>query len=409
MTVSPSVLPIPWQRPNATEAYAAERMVGVEGYLSYPWASWIDAHQCGRLTAHLPLPRPLPPRAVTVCQHIRALAYAHLFRDAGVTDLFWPHATAAIQRVEGLRIHPFPLFPVRCSTHPPPAPPLPPEQRPWLYSFHGSYQPQLYLTPVRQWLFELPQRPDALLQQRSEWHFHQQVYREQVFGQPPDTLRHDELNAAADAYAAALQQSIFALCPSGSGPNSIRLWEALGYGAIPVLLADGLRLPGDPLLWQQALVRLPETREAVASIPSHLEALAAQPQRLAEMQAAGQQLWRRYGLPGFVPDLQSFLGDPHPQLLAGARARLEAQGCDPAAVLLLEAPQSSGLPLQLRRALREAPRRQPLLLHITDPGPLSLLQLRWRLALESSRALLADRPLAIASRSPCLEQWPMMG
>ena len=33
---------IPWQRPNATEAFAAEQLAGAQGYLAYPWASWID-------------------------------------------------------------------------------------------------------------------------------------------------------------------------------------------------------------------------------------------------------------------------------------------------------------------------------------------------------------------------------
>ena len=87
-----------------------------------------------------------------------------------------------------------------------------------------------------------------------------------------------------------MQRSVFALCPSGSGPNSIRLWAAFGYGAIPVILADHLWLPGDAELWHQAALFVPETEEAVASLPARLEALAADASRLQAMQAAGQQL-----------------------------------------------------------------------------------------------------------------------
>jgi hypothetical protein len=90
-----------------------------------------------------------------------------------------------------------------------------------------------------------------------------------------------------------MQSSVFALCPSGSGPNSIRLWEALGFGAIPVILSHTLRLPGVPQLWRQAALFVPETEAAVAALPARLEALAADPQRLQAMQAAGQQLWQR--------------------------------------------------------------------------------------------------------------------
>ena len=102
-----------------------------------------------------------------------------------------------------------------------------------------------------------------------------------------------ELRTEADSFAATLQQSVFALCPSGSGPNSIRLWEALGYGAIPVILADTLALPGDPVLWRQASVQVPETPEALAALPGQLEVLRRDPARRRAMQAAGQQLWRR--------------------------------------------------------------------------------------------------------------------
>jgi len=86
-------------------------------------------------------------------------------------------------------------------------------------------------------------RPDAQLERRQEWHYEQAVYREQVQGQPADAARHAQLSAEAGAYATTLQRSCFALCPSGSGPNSIRLWEALGYGAIPVIHSDRLQLP----------------------------------------------------------------------------------------------------------------------------------------------------------------------
>ena len=76
---------------------------------------------------------------------------------------------------------------------------MPLAQRRWLYSFQGVYRPELYLTPVREWILALPSRPDALLEARREWHFEQQVYREQVHGQAADALRHGELATEAAA------------------------------------------------------------------------------------------------------------------------------------------------------------------------------------------------------------------
>jgi hypothetical protein len=50
-----------------------------------------------------------------------------------------------------------------------------------------------------------------------------------------------------------LLDSRFTLCPSGSGPNYIRLWESLACGCIPVLLADTLDLPNHKL-WDESIV-----------------------------------------------------------------------------------------------------------------------------------------------------------
>ena len=38
-------------------------------------------------------------------------------------------------------------------------------------------------------------------------------------------------------------RSKFSLCPGGSGPNTIRLWESLSFGSIPVILANDHKLP----------------------------------------------------------------------------------------------------------------------------------------------------------------------
>lgn len=394
-----AVSSIPWQRPNATEAYAAEQLGSAAGYLAFPWASWIDV---ARDQPPLPVPLasgPAQQPLATVGQHIEALQHTALLRRCGVTDLFWSHATTGTWHHQGLRIHPFPLYPVRCGTHPGRPGGMPLSQRRWLYSFQGVYRPELYLTPVRQWILALPRRSDALIESRSEWHFEQHVYREQVHGEPVDVGRHAELNAEASSYAQALQQSVFALCPSGSGPNSIRLWEALGYGAIPVILADTLALPGDPELWSQAALMVPETPEAVAALPLQLEGLRQQPDQLAAMQQAGQQLWRRYGLPDFVADLRAFLRDPDAELLKAAQQRLVGFG-NPA---LLTAKYAPSLPLQLHRKLRHLPPDQPLLLQVVDAAPLPLLEERWRLPLIICVELLNSRPFSISCRSPLLE------
>ena len=402
---------LPWQRPNATEAYAAEQLnsqaIPSRGaYVAFPWASWIDIARDNPAPQSPLAAGPSPQPVATVAQHIEMVRHAALLRRCGITDLFWSHATSGLSHCQGLRIHPFPLYPVRCASHPTPAGMaglacLPLTERRWLYSFQGVYRPELYLTPVRQWILELPARPDALLESRREWHFEQAVYREQVHGQGPDAARHGELAQEASSYARTLQQSVFALCPSGSGPNSIRLWEALGYGAIPVILADSLALPGDPALWHQAALFVPESPAAVAGLPAQLESLRADPSRLQAMQTAGRLLWQRYGLPDFTADVRGFLADPDGFLLAAARQRLSSvlgQGH-----LEHQATSPPSLLIEMRRLLRHSAPEQPLLIQIIDPSPLPLLEARWRSPLQLCQALLGGRPWGICSRSPQLE------
>ena len=389
-----------WQQPNVTEAFAASCLAAAEptlqqGYLAFPWATCIDRVRRG-FSVSPPTPFGVDQRGatVTVCQHIWALEHLDLFHRAGITDLFWSHATHGLQHVDGIRIHPFPLYPVRCTTHPPAQPLLPPTQRPLLYSFQGAYAPGLYLTPVRNWLLDLPPRADVQLERRSEWHYEQAVYREQVLGQSADAARHAQLTAEADAYATTLQRSCFALCPSGSGPNSIRLWEALGYGAIPVILSDQLQLPGPAELWQSAVLFVPETQAAVAALPGQLESLASDPQRLLAMQQAGQLLWRRYGPNGFATDVVEFLRDPLRVLRSRALQRL------PGKPICIEAAHPVELPLLLLRTLRDQAPGRSVLIEITDDGPSELLLLRWQFALRLCGPLLADRPAAVVSLVP---------
>jgi hypothetical protein len=407
-------VPLPWQQPNNTEGTAWWRLqaAGVSGteagttgaaYLPFPWASWIDAVARGLRPPEPPLRAGTPPGPVaTVCQHIDALEHLPALRAAGVTDLFWSHTRRGTCLHEGVRLHPFPLLPVRCLSHPPPPDPIAPAARPLLYCFQGFQPPGAARSAVRRWLLRLPPRPDARLTERREWHFEQQVYREQVHGQGPDPGRHQQLAAEADAYVAALRDSCFALCPAGAGPNSIRLWEALGFGAIPVILSDQLRLPGEAALWEQAALFVPERAEAVAALPHTLAQLRGQPERLAVMQAAGRRLWRRYGPEGFVADVSDFLHDPDAVLRRRARQRLggdgaceELVGREPAALLL-----------GVRTWLRQAPRGARLLIHLEDQRPPELQERLWRGCVGLAAQLLAARSdvaWQLSCRPPRLE------
>ena len=122
-----------WQTPASTEEYAFRRcwaekpQVQDAVYVGFPWATLIDhlqtgsgkgtalADGLGALAAQLCGAHPWR-RVVTVCQHIFALKYLELFKQLGVTDLFWPHAEHNTRQLDGITIHPFPLYPAMTAT-----------------------------------------------------------------------------------------------------------------------------------------------------------------------------------------------------------------------------------------------------------------------------------------------------
>jgi hypothetical protein len=256
-----------WQVPAATEKAAWEAVRSTAEtlpfeYWAFPWATVIDGLRGEAITTWPVLtalrhaietrPRPAPSvRRVTVAQHIHALQFIELFQAAGITDLFWSHATHGQPVVGGIRLHAFPLFPAQTPNLMPPAEPV--SHRKYLANFIGAYNPKVYLTNVREVIFNDPnEHGDLLIIKRDAWHFDRAVYDEQVKGLAPDLRRLRLEQQMTDEYLAAIRDSWFTLCPSGSGPNSIRIFESLCLGSIPIILTRDLRLPGAAKLWSEA-------------------------------------------------------------------------------------------------------------------------------------------------------------
>jgi len=313
-----------WQHPAITEQHAFHRMRAelpearpgqTSLYLAFPFASLVDLHAIlgpnhartrelqGKLDALVPQLQGYD-RVITVCQHIRAGQFASLLANAGVTDAFWSHASigeTVFANAPSVRVHPFPLYPVQQA-------PRGVEDigrpRRWLFSFVGARSHPKYLTQVRSMIIDqLSGDPRGRVVGRDQWHYQKVVYDAQVLAKVSSTTAGLVDNTASSEFRDILDETVFSLCPSGTGPNSIRLWEAMINGSIPVILADTWAAPGDPALWEAATLRVPETPEAVAALPARLAALAADPQRYAAMRHALANLARTYGPEGFVGDV----------------------------------------------------------------------------------------------------------
>ena len=310
-----------WQHPAITEQHAwrhiAKRVTALAAsdwhYVAFPWATLIDKlhrrtlDSSDLLAQYRAFSADLPPktRRVTVCQHIKAREFSWLFAEANISHVFWSHATRRDQeRPRTPEFRPFPLFPVQV-THALPEAALEYDttSRPYLYCFVGARADRYYPARTRNHILRnLVTDPRGFVVGRPIWHFQRVVYDFQVEGLASTGAALID-DGASDLFREVLRRSRFALCPSGTGPNSIRLWEALGSGTIPVILSDTWEPPGGRDLWDAAAVFAPETLDSVLTLPNQLAKLATDPERLASMRHAGRQLWARYGPEGFVGDV----------------------------------------------------------------------------------------------------------
>ncbi len=259
-----------WQYPCATERQAYENHLTIDSgdnvnegekevhtYLGLPWATYID-----KKISHLPELDYIAGRVVdlqsqcrklgyalcvhTVCQHIQWNQISEWFNKLNITDLHLSHCEKNITRDAKrwpYRIHSWPLIAASVesieSSHVARRI-IPIEKKKYFATFVGAHMPH-YRSNVRLQLqqeFQSNKSTDILFELRDEWHFNTIVFDGQVSGVTlDDDLWADKINGMT-AYNDVISDSIFSLCPEGAGPNTLRIWESMALGAIPVIIAD---------------------------------------------------------------------------------------------------------------------------------------------------------------------------
>lgn len=253
-----------WQYPVITEKTFYLQNKYNPNYIGIPWATIIDKRYNMIIIFNLLKPY-LNNRvnSITCCQHISFRKLIPLFKEFGVTTLYTPHKILGEDVINGINILPCPLYAVNIED----------EsrnkefknvdyltcEREFLYSFAGAYDKRWYLTNIRQAIFDMKAHKDAYIRNTGAWHFDNVVYSK--INQNADGIIKDnkQMDDNRLNYNKLLLKSRFSLCPSGSGPNSIRLWESLAVGAIPVVLADTLELPSHDL-WDDTIIRIKEDK-----------------------------------------------------------------------------------------------------------------------------------------------------
>ncbi|MCT0209778.1 glycosyltransferase family 47 protein [Synechococcus sp. CS-1333] len=267
-------------------------------YVGLPWATFIDRGVNQQLSGN-PYPEALllahAKRAEalaavlsrwhktlqvhSVCQHIFWREAASWIRAAGITDLWLSHKEKGLDEAQGMRLHSWSLYAVndRDPERRQGLAFVPIEQRPVFASFSGAHMKH-YLSDVRQRMAALAELEGYRVTIKDMWHFNKVVYNFQVFGDESkkDAIETDEVRS----YNELLSHTRFSLCPVGAGPNTLRLWESLAVGAIPVVLSDRHELPelerllpGEGLSWGQVIVLHPEAE--LEQLDERLQAIDA--------------------------------------------------------------------------------------------------------------------------------------
>jgi hypothetical protein len=114
---------------------------------------------------------------------------------------------------------------------------------------------------------------------------HPRAWLESTAGFNPFTLAGQKDETRLQSYARTMARSKFVICPRGAGVCSIRLFESLCAGRVPVIVADGW-VPPDGVHWEDFAIFVRE--RDVDRIPSVLERAES---RFAEMALRARTVW----------------------------------------------------------------------------------------------------------------------
>lgn len=250
-----------WQYPAITEKTFYQQNKHDKAYVGIPWATIIDKRINLQSIYNL-LKSSLPDENYyTCCQHINFKLLLPLFKTLNITKVYTSHKEKGIDMIQNIRLLPCPIYALNIEDnkfnkeikevndvllH----------DRDILFSFVGGYHPTIYMSDIRKKIYGLHKQKNVVIKNTGEWHLNKLVYHSSQNNKQTLNLNNQHMNRTGD-YNKLLLKSRYTLAPSGSGPNSIRFWEALGAGSIPVLLADTLELP-EHELWDDTIVRIAE-------------------------------------------------------------------------------------------------------------------------------------------------------
>lgn len=196
-------------------------------YLSFPIAWGINNFGTGQIQNLISnLNNSVQGRIIYVCQHINVKDI-----DFGGNMVFTPHATEMDSYIAIPHHAPNKTYNLKDY-----------KDRKYLISFVGSYSTH---HTRKQASDILQNREDCFFRDTGSWHFYK---------------RGEELKDNSNFYINNMNDSKISLCPRGTGPSTIRMWEAMAMGSVPMIISDSLKMPlSNKIDWKEAVIFVPES------------------------------------------------------------------------------------------------------------------------------------------------------
>lgn len=132
-----------------------------------------------------------------------------------------------------------------------------------------------------------------------------------------------------ESYNSVMRQSLTVLCPRGAAENTVRFFETMAFGRIPVLIADDAVLPGESFInYDDFIIRVPEAQVECAADHIRSWLAARSPDQLRHHCLQARKAWETWLRTDRLPALVAFeleqkrkykvggsadMNTPHPQ------------------------------------------------------------------------------------------------
>ena len=238
---------INWQLPACTEKlyfynHAFVNAKIEEYYVSFPWATFIDRNMIlddKTIEKIKNIISMIYGKKHTICQHIRYSRLVAVWEELGITDVHLCHYEKNIKDTDKVKFHPWALIAanyenkdrsrglsIKVN-----------KNKKYLASFIGAYKKSYRSTTRLDLKNILEKEKEMIYEIKDEW-FYDKIVNYQIKNEKLSKEYLESYEKETQRYNNILSDSIFSLCPEGTGPNTIRLWESMAIGVIPVIFSD---------------------------------------------------------------------------------------------------------------------------------------------------------------------------